>query len=339
MKEIIIGKNEAGQRLDKLLAKYLDTAPKSFIYKMLRKKNIKLNDKKADGPEKLEVGDKVQIYISDESLGNFRSTGETAKRPGSSQEKMLIERYLSEIAVLYEDEDVLIIKKPAGLLSQKAAASDVSAVEVIIEYLFRNGEMTEEELESFRPSVCNRLDRNTSGILLCGKSLTGLQELSKMLKERTLSKFYLAGVCGCTDDNGILKGSLVKDEKENRVTVSDKNIIDDEGSYIETRYRKLKGNSEFSLLEVELITGKTHQIRAHLASIGHPVIGDAKYGDQEENREHRRMFGAKSQMLHACRVVFPADTGSLKALSGKEIKAEPPETFSELMRYLDKRKE
>lgn len=328
MKEITIGKNEAGQRLDKFLMKYLDTAPKGFVYKMLRKKNIKRNDKRAEGSEKLEIGDVVSIYISDDTLAGFRSGTSAEITKMSADNEKLLERFLAELKVLYEDEDVLIIDKPSGMLSQKASDSDVSAVEVITAYLLRTGHLSEAQLQSFRPSVCNRLDRNTSGILLCGKSLKGLQLLSEMLRERTAQKYYLAAVLGNTEEKGVLKGSLTKDENTNTVS------INSDGNYIETRYRKIAGNGEISLLEVELITGKTHQIRAHLASIGHPVLGDVKYGDAERNRLVFRKYGAKMQLLHAWKTVFPDSVPEDEKLSGKTVICSPPRRFNDVLHAL-----
>ena len=182
MRVLHISPKEAGQRLDKFLQKYLNQAPKSFIYKMLRKKNIVLNQKKADGSEKISEKDEVTLFLSDETVEKF-----------TRQESVPLQIPLD---VLYEDEHVLIMNKPAGMLSQKARAEDVSANEYVISYLIHSGQLTREDLRTFRPGVCNRLDRNTSGLILAGKSVAGLQEMSRLLKERTVQKYYLCLVKG-----------------------------------------------------------------------------------------------------------------------------------------------
>ena len=173
MKEFQIRDNEAGQRFDKYLSKLLRNAPKSFFYKMLRKKNITLNGKKATGNEKLEAGDQVKLFLSDETFDKF-----------SQQDKAA--RAVTTLDVLYEDADVLLINKPAGMLSQPDDTKEPSMVEYVIGYLLEKGELTEEDLWTFRPSVCNRLDKNTSGIIAAGKSLVGLQELSELFHDRTV---------------------------------------------------------------------------------------------------------------------------------------------------------
>ena len=165
MQEIIVSTNEAGQRFDKLLAKYLNEAPKSFIYKMLRKKNIVLNGKKATGNEKLGVGDSIKLFLSDETIEKFS--------------KVTVQKTKQRLDVIYEDENILLINKPVGMLSQKAEAKDESLVEHIITYLLESGQLTEEELRKFKPSICNRLDRNTSGLVVAGKSLLGLQKMGE----------------------------------------------------------------------------------------------------------------------------------------------------------------
>lgn len=339
MKKIIVGKNEAGQRLDKLLAKYLDTAPKSFIYKMLRKKNIKLNDAKASGNELLNPGDTVSIYLSDDTVMQFKSSAHSLQIQAHN---------LVKLDVLYEDEDILIINKPVGMLSQKAKSTDISAVEYIIDYLLTEGKLKKEDMDCFRPSVCNRLDRNTSGILLAGKSLKGLQVLSAIIKNRDMGKYYKCIVYGDTPEYSNLKGNLKKDEAGNIVTVKNcrsnsenmaENILDavesdKDSEYIETEFRKLASNGRYSLLEVKLITGKTHQIRAHLASIGHPVIGDSKYGKNDINHIFCKDYGVRSQLLHAYRVIFPDNSLLSETLSGREFIAEAPQKFQNVEKTL-----
>lgn len=356
MREFHINSNEAGQRFDKYLKKLLSGAPGSFVYKMLRKKNITLNGKKADGTEKLQSGDVVKLFLSDETfekfVGNARISEEYGKLEAlsisgkrgtlsTSGKRTTLStsgkiRTLSTsgkrdsssaysgfevLPVVYEDADVLIVNKPAGMLSQKAQPSDVSANEYILSYLIRKGELTEEMMRTFKPSICNRLDRNTSGLLIAGKTIKGLQEMSDALKERTVQKYYRCIVKGEVRESAYINGWLFKDEKKNQVKIYDKKPEADvpgELQKIETEYRPIVVKNGFSELEVHLITGRSHQIRAHLASIGHPIIGDSKYGDKKINERFRREQGIESQMLHAYRMVF-ADGREVTAPCGEEF--------------------
>lgn len=341
MKSVIISKNQAGQRLDKFLHKYLPKAGTSFLYKMLRKKNITLNGKKAEGKELLSLGDEVKFFFSEETFSKLKMNGEVTDYRQAYES-------LSGIGVLYEDENILILNKPMGVLTQKAAPNDLSLNEWLIGYLLCSKAITEEELQDFRPSVCNRLDRNTSGIVLCGKSLAGSQALSRIIKERTVGKFYRTICKGTLLKGADLQGYLVKDNSANKVHIRQETAfsqgtvngsLDKGGDFIHTRYTPLSrsrtDNGEgFTLLEVELITGKTHQIRAHLASIGHPLIGDCKYGNRKQNQFFQENYGLKNQLLHAYRVEFPQETGILAPLSGQEIIAPCPELFTRIQNNL-----
>lgn len=311
MQEIQISSNEAGQRLDKLLAKYLNEAPKSFLYKMLRKKNIVLNGKKATGNEKLAVGDSVKLFLADETIEKFS--------------KVTVQKTAAKLDIIYEDEDVLFVNKPAGMLSQKAKEGDVSVVEHLITYMLESNQLKEADLRSFKPSVCNRLDRNTSGLIVCGKSLAGLQKMAELFKERTLKKYYRCIVAGEVTDTQHIKGYLVKDEKHNKVTISEEKK--ENSQPIETCYQPVQRLRNATVLEVHLITGRTHQIRAHLASIGHPVIGDYKYGNDRENKYYRERYGLKYQLLHAYRLEIPKLSGSLEQLSNQTFTAPLPQQF------------
>ncbi len=316
MQELHVTANEAGQRLDKLLAKFLNQAPKSFLYKMMRKKNIVLNGKKCTGNEKLKQGDSIKLFFSDETIEKF-SAG-TYVTPKKEKINML--------PIIYEDEQVLLMNKPVGVLSQKAKDSDVSAVEILINYLMETDQLSKEQFRTFHPSICNRLDRNTSGILVAGKTLPALQEMNRFFKERTIAKYYRCLVKGRVIKNeDYIKGYLVKDQKTNKVSITKKET--GEGILIETEYCVIQSNDEVSLLEVHLITGKTHQIRAHLASIGHPIIGDYKYGDKQINEMYRQAYGLKSQLLHAYRLEMPSSDGSLAYLNEKKFVAKLPDQF------------
>lgn len=314
MKEIVINENEAGQRLDKFLGKLLKEAPASFYYKMLRKKNIVLNGKKATGNEKLTAGDSVKLFLSDETFEKFAGKRQTNDLAASVPNIAL--------EIVYEDHDVLAINKPAGMLSQKAKKEDISANEYILQYLLESGTITRESLHTFKPSVCNRLDRNTSGILVAGKTLNGLQQMSKAFRERSMEKYYLAIVAGHISKPRRIEGFLKKDEKNNQVTILSEPSND--AKPIITEYRPLKFVGQVTLLEVHLITGRSHQIRAHLASIGHPVIGDTKYGNPRLNREFLKNAGVTHQLLHAYRL-FLAD--------GTKIQADAPKEFERALEY------
>lgn len=310
MKECIINKNEAGQRLDKFLGKYLNQAPSSFYFKMLRKKNIVLNDKKACGNEKLKLGDSVKLYLSDETIQKFSG--------------LSIQQADGNLDITYEDSHILLINKPVGMLSQKAQKEDTSLVEHIISYLLKSGQLKEEELFTFRPSICNRLDRNTSGLIVAGKSLMGLQTMAELFKSRSLKKYYRCLVKGEVSKAQHIKGYLVKEEHKNKVSIKESG---EASTFIETEYRALARNKEFTLLEVHLITGRTHQIRAHLASKHFPIIGDYKYGDSAVNQKFKEAYGVQSQLLHAYRIEFMEIEGELKALSHKQFKAPLPQPF------------
>ncbi len=319
MEEIQISANDADQRLDKLLLKYLSLAPKSFIYKMLRKKNIVLNDKKASGNEKLKAGDRIKLYLSDETIRKF---SEKPDLPAEMEE-------LPELAVVYEDHDILLVNKPVGVLSQKANARDISINEQIIRYLIQNGSYTKEQRRFFTPSVCNRLDRNTSGLLAAGKTLSGSQLLSKVFRERSVGKYYICLVKG-EPQKQHMKGFLTKNPGTNQVTVTKEKISVD-SSPIETSCRPFAVGKCGSLLEVHLITGKPHQIRAHLASAGSPIAGDYKYGDPVYNDYFKRRYGLKSQFLHAYRLEMPEIADKFSYLSRKIWTADPPELFTEIL--------
>ena len=316
MKQFIITENEAGQRFDKYLAKLMKEAPKSFFYKMMRKKNITLNGKKATGNEKLEKNDEIKIFLSDETFDKFAGHVEVKKA-------------VCKLDVVYEDEHVLFINKPVGMLSQKAKDTDESLVEYLITYMLESGSITKEDLRTFHPSVCNRLDRNTSGIVAAGKSLAGLQKLSQLFKDRSLKKYYRCLVSGIVENEQYIKGFLYKDEIHNKVSVLSKSK--DDCVLIETKYKPIERYDDCTLLEVHLITGRTHQIRAHLASVGHPIIGDYKYGSNRINNKYKKAFGLESQLLHAYRVEFPKLEGVLSKVSEKVFTAELPKLFDKII--------
>lgn len=327
MQSVIMNKNDAGQRLDKFLGKYLNEAPKSFLYKMLRKKNITLNGKKATGNEVLALGDEVKLFLSDETIEKFRSAVKTSYP-------------VTKLDIVYEDENLIFLNKPAGMLSQKADDKTPSMVEYLIGYLLSEKKITESDLERFKPSICNRLDRNTSGLIAGGKSLAGLQFLSEQFKNRTMEKHYLTLVKGKVGKAEQIKGLLIKDNATNKVQIKKLPATGDASknkeageSYIETGYEPIGGNDKMTLLRVHLITGKTHQIRAHLASIGHPIAGDAKYGNAAFNQYLKSKYQLKHQLLHAHTLYFPIDSvrGAFEYMEDKEIKATIPDYFQKII--------
>ena len=319
MRELIVKELEAGQRLDKFLHKYLKDAPNSFLYKMMRKKNIVLNGKKVTGNEQIKEGDSVKLFLSEDTIEKFMGSQALVSAHNTLYQKAYSQ--LKGIQVVSEFEDVLFINKPAGILSQQAEGNDLSANEWLIGYLLDENKITDEDLKTFKPSVCNRLDRNTSGLLVCSKTLIGSQEMAKILKDRSLHKFYRCLVHGKCELNGIYEAYLMKDEKQNKVSVyGDFNEIPKDlkasAKPIKTGIKPMKyhESEDYTELEIELFTGKTHQIRAHMEKLGYPLVGDIKYAGDNTNK-HK----TKGQQLHAYRLLFPEMKGKLAYLSQKEI--------------------
>ena len=313
MRIVYINQNESGQRLDKFLLKYMNLAGKSFIYKMLRKKNIVLNDKKCDGSERLNIGDEVKLYLSDETIEKF------------TEVKQFTDIDTSCLDIVYEDENIAVINKSEGILSQKAESGDISLVELFNAYMIKENKLSTEDFKTFKPSVCNRLDRNTSGLVVAGKSLIGLQAMSKAFKNRIVKKYYMAIVEGEITSPKRVNAFLYKDEAANKVSLCDAGHT--EAQHIITEYEPISSNGIITLLRVHLITGRSHQIRAHLAALSHPVIGDNKYGNPIINRKFRSDYGIRNQLLHAYQLIMPEFEGQLQNLSGKVINSELPEKF------------
>lgn len=343
MQEITITEANEGQRLNKFLGKYFDNAPQSFIYKMLRKKNIKWNNGKATGNEILKAGDSIKIFMTDETISNFRKDGcvptfaNVIKDCDKGYGEMSDFKNHIPFNIIYEDRDILILNKPTDVLSQKAKITDYSLNEQIVDYYCKRDDVD----KLFTPSVCNRLDRNTSGIIIAGMSLKGSRCISAMLKERVIDKYYLTVVSGKITNPNRIKGYLAKQTSHNRVKIYDteEEAKKDGGnkiSYIETGYEPIAHgkykDKDFTLLKVKLITGKSHQIRAHLFSIGYPIIGDGKYGDNHLNQIMKKDFKLRHQLLHAYCLKFPDHVMDLeKNLCGSFVKAEPPKEFLNIL--------
>lgn len=336
MRSFKVNKNEAGQRFDKLLMKELNKAPKSFIYKMLRKKNITLNNKKAKGSEIVELGDEIKMFLADETIAKF-------------SEVIKLETAKEEFQVIFEDKNILVVNKPAGLLSQKAQPSDISLNEQIIYYLHKTRQISKEELQTFKPSICNRLDRNTSGLVIAGKTLVGLQTISELFHDQLIDKYYLCIVDGQVEVDRLMpltkvdmpreekvlgredrwikvSGYLTKDQTSNKVFVSPSKTKDSDRFVME--YQPLDSKNGYTLLKIKLITGKTHQIRAHLASIGYPIIGDYKYGDRKTNKLFKSKYKLNHQLLHAWQIALPQIGGDLQGVANKRFEASAPEQFT-----------
>jgi len=312
MKEYNIKPNEEGMTLHKYLQRMLPGAGTSLLYKQLRKKNINLNHKKADGSERLSAGDTVQVFFSDETIDKFSESAIAQPAKSAATEN---NDYMNSISVLFEDDDILALDKPAGVLSQKAEKQDISLNEMMLQYLLDKNAITAESMKTVKPSVCNRLDRNTTGIVLCGKTMKGLKYLSEILKDRSVHKYYYCIVKGEVKQSDSFEGYLTKSSSHNQVKIT-KEPVNDNSQYICTEYRPVhstaiiipgdKTETIVTLLEVLLKTGRSHQIRAHLSSLGYPIIGDPKYGDIRFNKMIKRTYRVNRQLLHAARVEMPS---------------------------------
>ena len=343
MKEIEVVKGEDGQRLDKFIKRKLSYAPASFVYKMLRKKNITLNGKKADGSELLSPGDRVTFFLSDQTFDKFHLGREDASKEagesGDETDRRAMEEMLAEgkkaggIEVLYEDRDVLLVVKPAGILSQKAAPGDVSVNEWLLSHLLEKAEdplALYRSFREFRPSVCNRLDRNTGGILICAASLTGSRVMTGLIRERKIRKFYRMVVVGEMEEGGRIEGWISKDHASNKVTFSTERIPD--ADFSRTIYKPLRKGNGLTLVEAELITGRSHQLRAQFAHLGHPIAGDPNYGDRERMRFLSDRFHIRRQLLYCCRLEFPPLEGDCSALSGRKTEAPLPALYTRVLK-------
>lgn len=329
MQVIHVTLQDEGQRLDKFLAKFMPIAPKSFFYKMLRKKNIVLNGKKADGSERIAAGDEVKLFLSDITISEFKE-----KTDLQSKIKNTIPL---ELDIIYEDSDILVINKPVGILSQKANKNDTSVVEYINLYLARQQTSIDADISSvFNAGICNRLDRNTSGLIVAGKSVKGLQWMNSIFRQRKLKKYYLCIVKGRLEEAARLSGYLVKHKNHNNVTITQYETIGASKiitEYIPLQYGKLK-TDDYTLLKVHLVTGKAHQIRAHLKSISHPIIGDTKYGHKDIYQIFKHEFELNHQLLHAWRLEFGCCKDIPEKYRGMTFEAPVPKKFENIIKGL-----
>ncbi len=317
MKKITVTRNDAEQRLDRFLRKYLNGASLSYIYKIIRK-DVKINGVRGKNETVIHEGDEITLYIPDDVLEKFAVS--RAKSSGARK----------NFTVAYEDENIIAVIKPFGLLTHGDGKEKKNTlVNQVVDYLIEKGDYNPRIERSFVPAAANRLDRNTTGLVLFGKNSTSLRELNALIRDKnSVSKFYLTILAGNLTDEIHLKGSLTKDESKNMVKVSDDSA--DGEKEIETIARPLENRPGYTLAEVELITGRTHQIRAHMASAGYPVIGDAKYGKPSVNKRLSERFGLTTQLLHAYRLRFNEASGELAYLKGKVIDAELPAMFAKV---------
>lgn len=310
MIQLTITENDQQQRLDRFLKKYFRNAPLSRIYKMIRK-DVKVNGKRAKEDTQLNLEDVVTVFISQEEAD------ELSARPAAVKAKR-------QFKIVYEDENILLVEKPYGLLihGDRTEKKNTLANQVV-DYLIETGAYVPRREKTFVPSPVNRLDRNTTGIVIFGKNSLALQALNRMLREKEyIEKYYLTAVRGSLKEELHLEDYLRKDERNNQVEVSSQKQEDSRA--IETKARPVCEGCGYTLVEVHLITGRTHQIRAHLASAGYPVIGDEKYGDRAVNRKIQDRYGLSSQFLHAYRLRFADAIAPLEYLKGREFTAPLP---------------
>ena len=306
MRELIIKKNDAGQRLDKFLTKALDL-PVSLLYKSIRTKKIKVNRKRAENNTLLCEGDTIQCFLSEEFFEK-------------KVNKNSFESITTHLDIIYEDENLMLLNKRPGVsVHEDDKGSTNTLITHIQAYLYQKGEYRPEDEQSFAPALCNRIDRNTGGIVIAAKNAEALRVMNEKIKEREIDKFYLASVHGIpSPESATIKGYLLKDEKNNTVRVYDKNPPKGAKEII-TKYKVIAKARETSLVEVELLTGRTHQIRAHMAHIGHPLVGDGKYGINRSDRSK----GYKYQALYSYRLRFSFNEKAetcLDYLNGKEFR-------------------
>lgn len=314
MVNIEIGRNEAGQRLDRFLKKYLAEAPLSYIYRAIRK-DVKVNGRRSPEDAVLKEGDMVTVYISDDKLADF------VRKPEHRKVKR-------QFKTAYEDDNIIAVEKPFGLLTHGDRTEKKNHLaNQVIDYLIEEGTYNPRLEKTFTPAPVNRLDRNTTGIVLFGKNAPALQQLNWAIRERkAVGKYYLTITSGEMEKGLVLKDRMVKDGSRNIVSLTE----DGSGKTMETVARPIITGNGFTLAEIEILTGRTHQIRVQLAEAGYPLIGDPKYGDSLMNRKAKSRWGLGAQLLHAYRIKFGNPGGVLEYLDGLEIKAGLPEDFKRI---------
>ena len=305
MKELTVGANDAGQRLDRFVGKAVPLLPESLLQKYIRLKRIKLNGKGAKRDVRLNAGDVLSLYINDEFFEKPR------------EENSYLKVGTPKLDIVYEDENILLLDKKPGVLCHSAGVWDYNTLIANVQaYMAQKGEWKPKEENSFAPALCNRIDRNTGGIVIAAKNAESLRILNEKIKDREIEKFYLCAVQGKpSPSSGRLENFLFKDAQKNQVFI--KNKPEPGTKTAVTEYMLLCTKGALSLVECRLLTGRTHQIRAQMAHAGWPLLGDGKYGKERFNRE----FGEKGQALYSYRLrfEFPTDAGMLNYLRGREF--------------------
>ena len=308
MREIKIAKNDAGQRLDKFLTKALDL-PVGLLYKSIRTKKIKVNRKRAENNTVLNEGDVIQCFLAEEFFGKLDEAGDVS---------LSLDKIQPKLDIVYEDENIMLLNKRPGVSVHEDEDSKINTLIAHVQaYLYQKGEYNPKDEQSFAPALCNRIDRNTGGIVIAAKTAEALRVMNEKIKLREIDKFYLAAVHGIPKKReDTLTGYLLKDEKLNKVRVYDSNPPRGAKNII-TKYKVVAQRGSDALIEVELLTGRTHQIHAHMAHIGHPLVGDGKYGVNKGDRAN----GYKFQALYSykLRFSFKGEQTVLEYLNGKEF--------------------
>jgi len=304
MRKITIDDNEKGQRFDRFVSKYLNKAGNSFIQKMIRKKNIELNGKKAKPDLLLKKDDIVEFYLSEETIKKFR------------EEKNYIKTEIN-LNLIFEDENILIMNKPIGITMQPDHTNEISLIDIMLSYLKYDENYSSK---TFRPAFINRLDKNTSGIVIGAKNYKSLKALNKNMRNKNIKKFYKGLVEGSIKECLYLESYMTRENKKSKITK-------DKGKKIITKINPLISQKEYTLVEFELITGRTHQIRAHMESIGHPLIGDHKY-------QGKQIGINQYYYLHAYKVIFEGFKGELEYLNNKIFEGDLPENFNKKIRII-----
>lgn len=309
MKEFTIGKNDSGQRLDRWLSKAVPLLPAPLAQKYIRLKRVKLNGKGAKRDTRLNLGDLLQLYINDEFF-------ETPNR-----ENAFLSVFQPQLDIVYEDDNLLLLNKRPGLLCHPDDQERVNTLITQIQaYLYQKKEWSPYWENSFAPALCNRIDRNTGGIVIAAKNAETLRIMNQKVKDRELGKYYLAVIHGkMTPPAGKLEGFILKDEVKKQVTVYSKPVPG--GRTATTLYQTIAVKGGLSLVECDLITGRTHQIRAQFAAAGHPLLGDGKYGWEKDNRQYDQKFQALCS--YKLTLSFVTDAGILNNLNGKSWTVEP----------------